>query len=81
MYLWHSRAKQQHWRKQCWPTRNTLKVGEENITRESLVERERMILPPLHAKLGLMKQSVKALDKSGGCFQYLCRFFPELSLE
>ena len=39
------------------------------------------MLPPLHIKLGLMKQFVKALDKNGGCFKYLRRFFPGLSLE
>ena len=39
------------------------------------------MLPPLYIKLGLMKQFVKALDKNGGCFKYLCRFFPGLSLE
>jgi len=37
MSLWDSRAKQQHWIKKCWFTRNTLKVGEENIIREPLV--------------------------------------------
>jgi len=37
-------------------------------------------LPPLHVKLGLMKQFVKASDKSGGCSN-TCGFFPELSLE
>ena len=39
------------------------------------------MLPPLHIKLGLMKQFVKALDKNRGYFKYLCRFFPGLSLE
>ena len=81
MCLWDSRAKQQHWTKNCWPTRNALKVGEENFIREPLVEREKIMLPPLHIKLGLIKQFVKAMDKNGGCFKYLCRFFPELSLE
>ena len=81
MCLWDSRAKQQHWIKKCRPTRNSLKVGEENIIREPLVEREKIRLPPLHIKLGLMKQFVKALDKNGGCFKYSCRFFPGLSLE
>ena len=81
MCLWDSRAKQQHWIKKCWPTRNALKVGEENIIREPLIEREKIMLPPLHIKLGLMKQFVKALNKNGGCFKYLCRFFPRLSLE
>ena len=77
---WDNRAKQQHWIKKCLPARNTLKRGKENVTREPLVERERIILPPLHVKLGLMKQFVKALDKSGGC-SITCGFFPELSLE
>ena len=77
----HNRAKQQLWIKKRWPTRNALKVGEENIIREPLVERKKIMLPPLHIKLGLMKQFVKALDKNGGCFKYLCRFFPGLSLE
>ena len=70
--LWDSRAKQQHWIKKCWPTRNALKVGEEKIIRESLVKREKIMLPPLRIKLDLMKQFVKALDKNGGCFKYLC---------
>lgn len=30
-------------------------------------------------KLGIMKQFVKALDKNGRCFQYLCNKFPILS--
>ena len=30
-------------------------------------------------KLGLMKQFVKALDKDGDCFQYICKSFPSLS--
>ena len=68
--LWDSWAKQQHWIKKCWPTKNTLKVGEE-IIREPLVAREKIILPPLHIKIGLMKQCVKALDKNGGCFKYV----------
>ncbi|GBO06096.1 hypothetical protein AVEN_245217-1 [Araneus ventricosus] len=38
-----------------------------------------MLLPPLHIKLGLMKQFVKALPKEGECFKYLCDQFPGLS--
>ena len=29
------------------------------------MDRDRIILPPLHIKLGLMKQFVKSLDKEG----------------
>ncbi|KRZ85063.1 hypothetical protein T08_12781 [Trichinella sp. T8] len=32
-----------------------------------------------HIKLGIIKQFVKALDKNGTCFQYLCTQFPFLS--
>ena len=39
------------------------------------------MFPPLHITLGLMKQFVKALDKEGSCFQYLCTSFPNLSIE
>ena len=38
-----------------------------------------IILPPLHIKLGLMKQFVKALNRSGDCFGYICSTFPGLS--
>ena len=37
--------------------------------------------PPLHIKLGLIKQLVKTLDKDGECFKYICRSFPGLSIE
>jgi len=40
-------------------------VGEKNVIAEPLVDRSKIILPPLHIKLGLMKQFVKALDKDG----------------
>ena len=32
-------------------------------------------------KLGLMKQFTRALDKDGRCFNYLCRAFPQLTIE
>lgn len=56
-------------------------VGAANIINEPLVEREKIILPPLHIKLGLMKQFFKALDRDGDCFKYICRSFPRLSFE
>ena len=40
-----------------------------------------IVFPPLQIKLGLMKQIVKALDKDGDCFQYICQSFPSLSNE
>ena len=42
---------------------------------------EKVLLPPLHIKLGLMKQFVKALDKERHCFKYLCVKFPTITEE
>ena len=39
----------------------------------------KVLLPPLHIKLGLMKQFAKALNKEGDCFKYICEKFPIVS--
>ena len=78
---WDSRANEEHLVRKEWPARNTIKSGEKNIVNNPLVDRKNIILPPLHIKLGLMKQFVKALDCSGDCFGYICSTFPGLSYE
>ena len=60
--LWDRRAKQDHWIKREWPNREVFVFGE-NIKNIPLVNREKVWLPPLHIKLGLIKQFAKALDK------------------
>lgn len=79
--LWDSRCKEKHWEQRIWPERESLTVGQQNIIHESLVEREKIVFPPLHIKLGLMKQFVKALNRDGDCFKYLSNAFPALSAE
>lgn len=79
--LWDSRAKSEHFSRKDWPSRINMTVGKANIANEPLISREKIIFPPLHIKLGLIKQFVKALDKDGGCFKYICRSFPGLSTE
>ena len=78
---WDSRANEEHWVRKEWPPRNTMKPGEKNIINDPLVDQKNIILPPLHIKLGLMKQFVKALDRSGDCFGYICSNCPGLSYE
>ena len=78
---WDSRDRANHWIKKDWPVREQLKIGEKNVIAAQLVPRDKIIFPPLHVKLGLMKQFVKALDKDGDCFQYICKSFPGLSNE
>ena len=79
--LWDSRDRSNHWIKRYSPNRESMDVGKNNIINEPLVDREKIIFPPLHIKLGLMKQFVKALDKNGSCFLYLVENMPQLSIE
>jgi hypothetical protein len=60
---WDSRAKSQHWTQKQWPSRVVLKPGDKNVVRDSMIDPMNVLLPPLHIKLGLMKQFVKALPK------------------
>jgi len=69
--LWDSRAIQQHYKVRDWPTRTSLTLGSQNVIHVSLVNPSKILIPPLHIKLGLIKQFVKALDKTGKCFEYL----------
>ena len=46
-----------------WTQRTSLQVNSKNVIREALVDSKKILLPPLHIKLGLMKQFVKALNK------------------
>ena len=69
------------WVRKEWPPRNTIKPGKKNIVNNPLVDQKNIILLPLHIKLGLMKQFVKALDRSGDCFGYICLTFPGLCYE
>jgi hypothetical protein len=53
--------------------------GKKSVLNNPLVNPEKVFLPPLHIKLGLMKNFVKAMDKNGAGFMYLKHKFPRLS--
>lgn len=76
---WDSRAKSLHYTQKEWPPRLVSKIGAKNVMNEPLVDSKNIILPPLHIKLGLIKQFVKALDKKGPTFLHLKEVFPHLS--
>ena len=46
-----------------------------------MVDSDKILLPPLQSKVGLIKQFTKALDKHGKCFEYMCVVFPSLTEE
>lgn len=76
---WDSRAREQHYVKKNWPKRINYTIGENNLKFSPLVKKNKIILPPLHIKLGLFKNFVKALRKDGDSFHYLKSVFPNLS--
>lgn len=76
---WDSRDKAHHYVKKIWPARKILEPGHKNVKYHSLVESSRILLPPLHIKLGLMKNFVKAMDRNGTAFLYLRQKFLLLS--
>ena len=76
--LWDSRAVSQHYKQKDWGSRNTFVPGENSLKENPLVDMNKVLLPPLHIKLGLMKNFVKALHKNGAAFQHLS-LFPGLS--
>ena len=53
--LWNSRADEQHYSVKSWPARKDHTASSHNVINSSLTERNKILLPPLHIKLGLAK--------------------------
>ena len=80
--MWYSWDHAQHYTKKDWPLREELvPCKERNVIDDPLVDRDRILFPPLHIKLSLIKQFTKALIKDGDCFTYWCQAFPGLTME
>jgi len=75
--LWDSRDRENHYTKNCWPSRTTRLPGKESIQYEPLVSPEDILLPPLHIKLGIFKQFFKALDKQGEPLNIMKQIFSD----
>lgn len=76
---WDSRDRASHYCKSDWGTRGTLQPGVKNVQHEPLVDPKRILLPPLHIKLGLMKSFVKRMNQEDAAYKYLRGKFPRLS--
>ena len=78
--LWDSRATAEYYVRRDWPARGSYIPGIANIQSVPLVEPKDVLMPPLYIKLGLMKNFVKALEKSNcNGFAFLCKKFPKIS--
>jgi hypothetical protein len=76
---WDSRAKTSHYKRGDWPSGQLLEPGTKNVQHLPLVESSNILLPPLHIKLGPMKNFVKAADQTRPAFRYLAEKFPGIS--
>lgn len=57
---WNSRTENPYNRRE-WPSRQLFQIGKINVVNIPLVNLEDIILPPLHLKLGYMKQFLKKI--------------------
>jgi hypothetical protein len=62
-----------------WPLRRETILGENTIAHWPLVDKTKIYLPPIHLKLGLIKISVKAMNKKSEQVIYLRQTFPHIS--
>ena len=79
--LWDNHANDQYYVRKEWPLREVLKPGSHKILSHPLNEPSKILLPPLHIKLDLMKNFVKALDREGRGFDFLHQKFQQKSTE
>ncbi|KAL3285696.1 hypothetical protein HHI36_000227 [Cryptolaemus montrouzieri] len=59
--------------------RQGFRLRRENVLEIPLVPIKKVLLPPLHIKLEIVKNFIKALDPEGNAFNELKRIFPRLS--
>ena len=69
--LWDSRQDNSHYAVKV----TKLQIGKHNVQHQPLVSSAHVLLPPLHIKLGLTKNFVKAMDRDGDGFKFLKDFF------
>lgn len=77
--LWEGRHRELHYTDHEWQPRITHKLGENSIDHMPLVPSSKIILPPLHIKLGLIRNFIRALPREGEAMMHLKTIFPKLS--
>ena len=74
-----SRARQSHYIQKGCPLRDELIPAKKVLVTIHIVDPKKVLLPPLHIKLGLIKNFVKAIvkyNKEGEGFQSIKSKFP-----
>lgn len=62
MCLWDTRFSGDQYNERNWPLRDEVTLRRHNIIEVPLVPIEKVLLPPLHIKLGVVKNCIKALN-------------------
>jgi hypothetical protein len=79
--MWDSCARSVLYSKKNCPLYKSHTLTTKNIAHQSLVDPLKVLLIHLYIKLGLMKNSVKTLDRNGTAFSFMCEKFPRHSVE
>ena len=74
--LWNSRNTSLHYKVKNWPLRSSYDVGIHNVKLAPLEDTKTVLFPPLHIKLGLIKQFVKKMNLEGEAFKHIQELFP-----
>jgi len=65
---WDSRDRSLHYSTKDWPARKSLEPGIMNVENQPLVELSEILLSSIHLKLGLTKNSAKAMNQEEAAF-------------
>jgi len=76
---WGSRDKKNHCVNKLWLKRTSPTPGVKHVVIPPLVLPEKIYLPPLRINLGLMKNFVNGMAKTGCEFEYMRNKFPNVS--
>ena len=77
--MWEGRRRDLHYVGHKWENRTHFHIGAGSVVQYPLIEPQKIILPPLHIKLGLIKNFIKALNPQGAAMNFLKLTFPRLS--
>ena len=75
LFQWDSKDDSRHYNQKEWLVRKKFVLGRFNNQHVPLIDPQKIYLPPLHIKLGLFKNFVKAMDSTGNGILYLKQKF------
>ena len=79
LYLWDSRNTSLHYKQKKWSPRCSNYILGHSVKQKSLMEPKKVLVLPLHIKLGLIKQFVKSFNPEDDTFKHIQELFLKLS--